>query len=102
MTRFLAMATRIGPARSRGEPAETLPGELADEAAELEREQRLEHRPGRRRGDPDDVVDVRPVPADGREDPPLGHGQVRLDRGRARGNEPRPELGREVVEDVLD
>jgi hypothetical protein len=48
----------VGSARSRGEPTEASSRKLTDEAAELEREERLEERGGRHADVADEVVDV--------------------------------------------
>src|SRR6266446_6356434 len=81
MTRFLAMVRNA--AGSRRLAPEALAGKLRDEAAELEREQRLERV---RRGEPrapDHLVDVPAVRPDAGEHAPLVGGERRLGGGRA-------------------
>src|SRR5207253_152195 len=101
MTRFFAMRVRLGAVRSRRLPAEALAGKLADQAAELQREERLERLGRGQPGAPDHVVHVFSLGADAREDPPLVSAERRLGGGRARrrqtGDEPGPELGEDVL-----
>src|SRR5205823_13478185 len=99
MTRFLAMVRNA--AGSRRLPPEALAGKLRDEAAELEREQRLERV---RRGEPrapDHLVDMPAVRPDAGEHAPLVGRERRLGGGRACRREACDEVAPEPGEDVL-